>query len=114
MKDFDTSTPVVVLNAKLAALGIMRSLGKKGVSVYAVDSDPKLPVFRSRYCAGRLILDLVGPPAEVVAKLLELGERIGGKAVLYWTSDETAVLCAKHFEELSRCYSMPRNDPGMV
>jgi D-aspartate ligase len=114
MKDFDTSIPVVVLNAKLAALGIMRSLGKKGVKVYAVDSDPKLPVFRSRYCSGRSILDLDGSPPRVVSQLLKLGERIGGKAVLFWTSDETAVLCAQHFDELSKCYLMPRNDPDMV
>lgn len=115
MKGFDTSIPVVVLNAKLGALGIMRSLGKKGVRVYAVDSDPSLPALRSRYCAGRLSLDLVAEePSVIVRRLLDFGKELGGRAVLFWTSDETAVLCARHYDELATCYLMPRTDPDVV
>jgi predicted ATP-grasp superfamily ATP-dependent carboligase len=115
MKEFDTSTPVVVLNAKMAALGIMRSLGKKGVKVYGVDSDPKLPALRSRFCAGNLLLDLTSDDhAELVNRLLEFGRSLGGRAVLFWTSDETAVLCTEHQEELSEVFLMPRNDPRVI
>lgn len=115
MRDFDTSTPVVVLNAKLAALGIARSLGKKGVAVHLVDSDPSLPAMRSRYCAGRLLVDREAMSSDAyVERLLEYGERLGGKAVLYWTSDETAVVSVRYQEELSKCFLMPRNDPATV
>ena len=115
MKGFDTSTPVVVLNAKMAALGIMRSLGKKGVAVHGVDSDPRLPALRSRYCAGHLELDLEkGDAEEIVRRLLAYADCLGGRAVLFWTSDETAVLCARHAEELSTRFLMPVNDPDVI
>ena len=38
----DASTPVVVVNCKLGALAIMRSLGPLGVPLYGVDPDPPL------------------------------------------------------------------------
>lgn len=115
MKAFDASTPVVVLNARMGALGIMRSLGKKGVRVYGVDDDAGLPAMRSRFCAGKLLVDLRGDdPRPIVDRLLAFGRSLGGRAVLYWTSDETAVLCARHYAELSACYLMPENDPDTI
>jgi D-aspartate ligase len=115
MKEFDVATPVVVLNAKLAALGIMRSLGKKGVRVFAVDSNPRLSALRSRYCAGHLSLDLCADDTdETVRRLLEFGRTLGKKPVLFWTSDETAVLAARYRRELAEGYLLPQNDVELI
>ena len=115
MKHFDASTPVVVLNAKLAALGIMRSLGKKGVRVFGVDSDPSLPAMRSRFCAGHLLLDLEREqPDVIVDRLVAFASELGAKPVLFWTSDETALLCARHAARLSASFRLPVNDPDVV
>lgn len=115
MRDFDPSTPVVVLNAKLAALGIMRSLGKKGVPVYAADPDLSAPAFRSRFCAGKLKLNL--DPAEesdAVEALNDFARSIGGRAILFWTSDESATFCARNAEALSEHFLLPKNDPETI
>src|SRR5262245_43384290 len=47
----DVSTPVVVLGANThGSLGIMRSLGRVGISVHAVYSPPRGPASFSSYC----------------------------------------------------------------
>ena len=55
----DTSTPVLVLSAQnYGCLGIIRSLGRLGVAVHAVDADPPRPAAHSRYLAARHVFDL--------------------------------------------------------
>ena len=111
----DTSTPVVVLNCKLGALGIMRSLGKKGITVHGVDSDYRSAGFRSRYCGRKIYLDLTESNiAEYLNALLKLGGSFSKKAVLFWTSDETAVFCARFAQQLRQYYVFPQNTPELI
>ena len=52
---------VLVTDASLgSAVSIIRSLGRRGWRVIAVDSDPRSPGFRSRYVDSRVVI----PPAE--------------------------------------------------
>jgi D-aspartate ligase len=111
----DVSTPVVVVNCKLGALAIMRSLGRLGVPVYGVDEDPRSPAMLSRYCRGRFLfgLDACGP-AEFLERLLEVGQRVGTHAILIPTSDETAQFVVDHAEALGERFIFPRNVPEMI
>ena len=55
----DTSAPVLVLgSARHGGLGLTRSLGRLGVSVYVVDADPDAPAFHSTYCRGKFVWDI--------------------------------------------------------
>lgn len=107
----DISTPVVVLNCKLGALSIMRSLGSLGIPVYGVDADRRSPGMMSRYCRKRFLKDLdENNPQELVDYLLEVGKQIGRPSILIPTSDETAVFVAEYSDQLSRCFVFPKND----
>ena len=111
----DVSTPVVVVNCKLGALAIMRSLGRLGVPVYGVDADPRSPGMLSRYCRERFLFGLeASRPTEFLERLSEVGRRLGRHAILIPTSDETAQFVVDHAEALARWFIFPRNDPGMI
>lgn len=94
--EIDTSTPVLVLGTKThGSLGIIRSLGRLGVPVYGVDSDPRGPAAYSRYLRHRFVFDLAASSsAETVDYLLEVGKTIGSRTVLIPTWDETSLLVA--------------------
>src|SRR5687768_13608775 len=111
----DASTPVVVVSCKLGALAIMRSLGPLGVPLYGVDADPRSPAMLSRYCRERfLFAPDASRPMEFLDRMSEVGKRLGRRAILIPTSDETAQFVVDHAEALSRWFIFPRNDPGMI
>jgi len=111
----DTRTPVVVINGQLAALAIMRSLGRLGIELYGVDGDASAPALLSKYCRQRVIL----PFRETASRayldgLLELGHRIGSRALLVPTSDETTQFIADHRDTLREHFVFSNNSPELV
>jgi len=111
----NVSTPVVVVNCKLGALAIMRSLGPLGVPLYGVDADPRSPAMLSRYCRERFLYGLdENRPMEFLDRLSEIGRRLKRPAILIPTSDETAQFVVDHAEPLSRQFIFPRNSPEMI
>ena len=99
----DVSTPVVVISCQLAALAIMRTLGRHGVPVYGVDADPRSPAMLSRYCRERFLFGLdENRPGELLDQLLEVGRHLGRPAILIPTSDETAQFVVDYAEPLGR------------
>ena len=83
MNIHDVSTPVIVLrgveSASHGALGILRSLGRLGVPVYAVACNPRTAAFFSRYCSGKYVCDVANGHAERSLNfLLDLGRKIDG------------------------------------
>src|SRR6266699_2169587 len=111
----DVSTPVVVVNCKLGALAIMRTLGPLGVPLYGVDADPRSPAMLSRYCRERFLFGLdESRPMEFLDRLLDVGRFLGRPAILIPTSDETAQFVVDQAEPLSRQFIFPRNSPEMI
>lgn len=112
----DCSTPAVVLGCfGHGGLGIVRSLGRLGVPVHAVDADRLTPAFGSKYCRGRYIWNLHGNRAEDSLRFLDqLGRSLGQRCVLIATSDNGAMLVADHAERLSERFIFPRPDAGLV
>ena len=115
----DVSTPVLVLSASPRArrsphggLGILRSLGRLGVPVFTVDSDPRGPASYSKYLRGRFVFDLASASPDVTVEyLLDLGTTIGSRAILIPTWDEASLLVSDAFETLSERFLLPRQ-PG--
>lgn len=112
----DTTTPVVVLSAKThGSLGIIRSLGRLGVRVIAVDTASRGPASYSKYLDARNVFDLVGAsPDDLIDHLLRLGSTIGQRSVLIPTWDETSLVVAEHRDALSPWFILPEQPPDLA
>lgn len=109
----DADVPAVVLKfdpnvMHHGGLGVIRSLGRAGVRVYAVHEDKLAPAASSRYLGGRV---LWRPDAadidRVLAGLARLAEVIGRPAVLIPTDDAGAIFLAEHGRELRPAFLFP-------
>lgn len=112
----DTSTPVLLLTAapgarrvrQHAALGVERSLGRLGIPVHLVDSNPRGTPASSRYRKRRFLFDLAGAtPEATVDHLLQVGRQLGGRPVLIPTWDDLAVVVAEAEPVLSKQFRLP-------
>jgi D-aspartate ligase len=111
----DATRVVILRSGHHGGLGIVRSLGRLGVPVYSVDADYWEPAFSSRYCRGRFLLDTEkGPPAEAVARLLDIGQRLGGRPILIPTTDHGAIWAAEHSAALQEGYRFPCQNAALV
>jgi D-aspartate ligase len=112
----DTSTPVLVLSAQnYGCLGIIRSLGRLGITVHAVDARTRHSAARSRYLRRRFVFDMEhATPQATVDFLLDVGKRIGRPTVLIPTWDQTSLLVSGYQEVLSEHFLFPRQPPKLA
>ena len=109
----DTPAPVVVLKfdpnvMHHGGLGVIRSLGRRGVPVYGVHEGPWAPAASSRYLHGRCFWQPSPDDADRVrAGLLRLSERIGQPAVLVPTDDAGAIFLAEEGDDLRQRFLFP-------
>lgn len=97
------------------SLGVMRTLGRCGVPVYAITEPGLPPVAASRYLTGRFVWRVTGRegPEALIPELLAAAERIGRPSVLVAIDDEAAVLAAEHRTELAGHFLIPDVAPGL-
>ena len=90
-------------------VGVLRTLGRAGVPVYAMVEDRFTPAAVSRYTAGRFVRPTTGleQPAALVDLLLAIGGAIGRRSVPVATDDEAALLLAEHADRLSEWFLLP-------
>ena len=106
------ATPVLVLNCKLGALAIMRTLGVLGVPLYGIDEDHRSPGLLSRYCRERFIRSYAEEKEEEYLEyVLQVGKKTGKGTILIPTSDDLSVFVAKYADPLSGYFMFPKNDP---
>jgi predicted ATP-grasp superfamily ATP-dependent carboligase len=98
-------SPVIVLEADVNGLGVIRSLGSKGIRVWALDSDRLAPGLYSRFVERRLICpDPVGAPDAFIEALKKSIEGEPAPPVLFPTSDAYVhVLASRRTEFDGRC-----------
>lgn len=114
-----TSTPAVVLKLDRnvmhhGGLGVIRSLGRLGVPVYAVHEGPFAPAASSRFLQGRYFWNPGTHDADrLVDGLLRLADQIGEPAVLIATDDAGAILLAEHGEALRPQFLFPNQPPDL-
>lgn len=93
-----------MLGSNYRGLGVVRSLGRLGVTVWLVRSDEHRIAERSRY-AVRTLPWCDGPEEAKVAHLLGLAAHHGlERWTLIPTDDETAALLARNHETLGECF----------
>jgi D-aspartate ligase len=109
----DTRVPVVVLKfdpnvMHHGSLGVIRTLGRRGVPVYGMHEGPWAPAASSRYLHGRCFWQPSPDDADRVrAGLLRLSERIGQPAVLVPTDDAGAIFLAEQGDDLRQRFLFP-------
>jgi len=102
--------PAVVIPAdRPASLGIARSLGRRGIKVYEVDTDANAIGMASRYVTPRPIPSADGSDEQRLEYLLRLGKELG-EAVLYPLRDNDVLLCSKYRAELQPYYRYVMSD----
>lgn len=106
--------PAVVLDLSANGIGIVRSLGRKGIPVFAFDTDPKYKNGRTRYADCGPCPHPIFNETEMLQFLLELTRRFSGKAVLLAGSDDYVSFISKNRAVLSKHYHFLLPDPSLV
>ena len=100
----------IVIGGDYQGLGIVRSLGRRGVPVCVVDDEHSISRF-SRYCKSFVSLPDLRDQKQVVDSLLEVGKRLGLEGwVLYPTREELVAAISHHRSELSEVFHVPTPD----
>jgi D-aspartate ligase len=116
MLNADTSFPVVVLKAGgTGALGVIRSLGRLGVRVCAVDASTSIPSLKSRYCSGQFLWDIDhAPAAESLDFLRHVARRVGGQPLLLPTDYLSTLFVAENRQVLKEVFLFSAMPPERV
>jgi predicted ATP-grasp superfamily ATP-dependent carboligase len=104
--------PAVVVGMCSHGLAIARSLGRRGIPVFALESNPALPAIRTRYAE-------VSPAANVnsaalIADLVRFRDRFAEDPVLFLTNDNMVRSVAEGFDEIRARYRLHWSDPAVV
>jgi D-aspartate ligase len=115
-KPIDICTPVLVLgSAGHGGVGVARSLGRLGVSVYIVDPNPAAAAFNSRYCRGKFVWKIDSLRVEHSVKyLIEIGQSLGARVILLPTSDTAALFVASNSGALREKFLFPEVSAQLV
>ncbi len=91
-----TYPPAVVTHMSYSGLGIVRTLGRRGIPVYALDPDPGEVGMSSRFCRSMVCPSAASNQSEHLEFLIQLSRSLGEKPVLFPTGDSTLLCYAKH------------------
>lgn len=100
----------VVLGGDYQGLGIVRSLGRRGIPACVVDDEFSISRF-SRYCVQSVRVASLRTQDEIIGSLLDLKDRFDVSGWLLFPTREELVVAISHArDELSRHYRIPTSD----
>ena len=107
LRHFPQTTPPALILGRYATsnLGAVRSLAPHHIPTIVIDTR-KQSTFYSRYTTGLQSPDPARSPDEYIAFLLDLGQRLPCKGVLFPTGDTETLLLAKHADDLAAYYHL--------
>jgi len=106
--------PAVVAVMSYSGLGIVRSLGRRGIPVYAIADSPEEVGMTSRYATAVVTPKIIESEEHTIQDLIQLGKRIGRPSVLYATGDSVVLPVSKYRDELKKYYRFLMPDHSVV
>ncbi len=101
----DIDKPIaIVLNMSGTGLGVIRSLGRRGIPIIGLDPSRGAMGFFSRYCKSIVCPDPQIKEKKYIDFLLSLGEQMDSKGVLIPTADMDVLTISKHRDKLEKYY----------
>lgn len=109
--------PAVILGANFyTALGAIRTLGRKGVPVYALDYHfPTAYALSSRYVTEKVLCPDINLDEKTLADfLIKFGRRFAERPVLMATADSYALMISRYADQLAPYYRFPILPDGLL
>jgi D-aspartate ligase len=103
----ERGTAVVAEVAWVNGLAAIRSLGRRGLRVLAIDNRPYALGFRSRYAERRLAPDPLDDEEGFIEALREIEDETEGPLPVFPTHDEHVNAIARHADVLAERYRFP-------
>jgi len=114
LRDLDTSCPILILKANRGvvhhgSVGVCRTLGRLGVSVYAIVDDGHAPLANSRYITKSFVWHRwPATPDAFLRAVSAVAGVIGRPAVLFPMDDLSAITVAENAKALAKWFLLPR------
>ena len=100
-------TGAVVIGGDFHGLGIVRSLGRRGIPTYIIDDERSISRY-SRYATGATRVRDLREPRRTIDALLKLGRKHALDGwVLFPTRDETVAAISRHRDQLEAQFRVP-------
>jgi D-aspartate ligase len=100
----------LVVGGEHPGLGVVRSLGRRGIPVYVVDDQQSVSAF-STYASRTIRVKDLRDERKTVDAVLDVGRRFGLRNwVLFPTRDETVAAFSRYRDELSEFFRVPTPD----
>lgn len=104
----------VIIGGDYQGLGIVRSLGKRGIPTCIIDDEASISRF-SRYATNAVRVANLRDERQTADTLLDIGHRYHLEGwVLFPTRDETVAALARYRSELARFFRVPTPDLSVV
>jgi D-aspartate ligase len=110
--DASPRTPAVVVGLCTHGLAIVRSLGRRGIPVVALESNPRVPGRRTRYAEAVDATDVNGPA--LISDLVRLRDRFRENPVLFLTNDNMVRVVAEGLAEIRSRYTLLWSESEVV
>jgi len=114
VKNLPHKPVALVMNSWISGLGVIRSLGVKGVPVLALDPDPLAIGLYSRYARKVICPDPLLSEKAFVELLIDIGKRLPTRGILFPTADPYVVAIAKARDKLEKYYWIPFSPWGVI
>ena len=101
--------PAFVLGTGCNGISFLKSLGRRGIPVVAIDSWMQAGMY-SRYCVPIVAPDPIEQEEELLDRIMEIGGELPRRGVLLTTTDASALLVSKHRGRLSEHFDFTVSD----
>jgi D-aspartate ligase len=106
----ESKVGAIVIGGEHPGLGVVRSLGRRGIPVVVIDDQQSISSF-SRYVQRSVRVENLLDERKAVDAILEVGRRYGLKGwVLFPTRDETVAALSRYRSELADFFRVPTPD----
>jgi predicted ATP-grasp superfamily ATP-dependent carboligase len=109
---YQTDIPIAFILGKYTTtgIGIVRCLKQKKIPIIWIDSNSKHVGFYSRYCKGLICPDPKNNADEYINFLLQIGEKLNHKGVLFPIRDIEVITTLKYKSKLEKFFQIPFAD----